>query len=154
MTSVSWVGRKKNSESPTGFVNVTTLLFGCWFSPLLPRFFNRSRSHFLKAGFLVRIEEGGGTGEGKTKRKFFCPSFYTMPAHLTGCQVCGNLTGRGGGGGWGADWYKSQTSSFISVSFFNNSWEQPREIDSKRKQVKNSGEFLRMKWFCSWSWEF
>ena len=98
---MSRVGRKKKSESPTGFVNVTTLLFGCWFSPSLPRFFNRGRSHFLKAGFVVGIEEGGGrgAGEGKTKRKLFCPSFHTRPVHLLGVRCA--VMGPGGGGGGG-----------------------------------------------------
>ena len=62
------------------------LLFGCWFSPLLRRFFNHGRSHFLRKSSLVGLEEGGGEGgvrqgKDKQKRKLCCPSFHTMPGN-------------------------------------------------------------------------
>ena len=49
------------------------------------------------------------------------------------------VTGREGGGeggvmGWGKDWYKPKTSSFISVSSCQHSWEQPREISLPRSR--------------------
>ena len=95
--------------------------------------------------------------ERKTKRKLLSFLSHHDRSPIWLCAVTGREEGgRGGGGvvGWGKDWYKSKTSSFISVSSCRHSWEQPREIDSKRKRVKNSRELLRVKWFCSWSWEF
>ena len=101
MISMSQVGRKKKSESPTGFVNVTILLFGFWFSPSLPRFFSRGRSHFLKAGFLVGTEAGGGgTGEEKRKESFSVLLFTPDLPTLLGVRCA--LTGRGVG--WGGRW--------------------------------------------------